>query len=460
MAEECIEYWIWLQQALGVGSPKPDRLVREFGSVSEVYNARRVDLLRTGFLTEKEILKLTNKSLEKSEKIVSDCMKKGYKILSRDELPQRLQNIYAPPCVLYVWGSIPEPQDGVFIAMVGTRNVTPYGVEAATKLSVGLARCGVIVVSGMALGVDTASHRGALKGGGKTVAVIGCGIDIDYPASNRELKRLIAQNGAVVSEYPPGTRADRANFPVRNRIIAGLSLGCVVVEAGSRSGALITASLAAEMGRDVFAVPGSIFSPASDGTNKLLRDGVKPVCSVMDILEEYIGICPQSVISKITQTNTIDKDPEQLGFEIVKKEKKISGNSVSTVQKPGFSDMPADEPVFLPSDKGNRIKTEFPRRTQVQMEHDKISSVSSMTSAASADKRKAVENNFSVDVDVKGLSKKQLMVYNVLTEKPKHVDDIALEANLELRTVLAVLTTLEIEGYVRTFPGGRYASVK
>lgn len=432
MAEDLVEYWIWLQQVFGAGSPKPDKLVREFGSVTAVYEAGQADYLKTGFLTDKEIRRLNDKSLERSKKIVSDCMRNGYKILTPPDMPPRLQNIYAPPCVLYVWGDIPQPYDSLYIAMVGTRNVTPYGVEVATKLSVGLARCEVTVVSGLAVGVDAASHKGALKGGGKTVAVIGGGIDIDYPSGHRELKRLIAQNGAVVSEYPPGTTPARANFPIRNRIIAGLSLGCVVVEAGSRSGALITASLAAEMGRDVFAVPGSIFSPESKGTNRLLRDGVKPVCGVMDILEEYIGLFPQNIIAKIT-SNELEDEEQQLDFNSLRNNNPrnmASAGERSTSAKP--AEKSAEELPF---------RTLESERSTAEAKHVETNSEASHHRAA-------------------GLSEKQMLVYNVLSEVPQHVDEIALKANMELRTVLAVLTTLEIEGYVQSFPGRRYKLIR
>lgn len=475
MAEEVLEYWIWLQQALGAGSPKPISLVKEFGSVGEVYRARRIDYLRTGLLNEKEIRRMTNKSLEKSEKIVCDCMKNGYKILTPENMPPKLQNIYNPPCALYVWGEFPQPCDGVYIAMVGTRKATPYGIEAATKLALGLARCGAVVVSGMAVGVDSASHKGALKGGGKTVSVIGCGIDIDYPSGHRELKRIIAGNGAVVSEYPPGARPERANFPIRNRIIAGLSLGCVVIEAGEKSGSLITASLAAEMGRDVFAVPGSIFSPLSAGTNKLLRDGVKPVCRVMDILEEYISFCPQNVISRILGSNSTRGDNEsgetgELPFvtvddpkgEAVEKPDAVPPRQTDgTVCAPGINDAQTGIRSVSHGSEGEKTVK------NANSVNSNISTGDAVpengTCADNADKtagRRAVSTASVHDSPVSGLSEKQAAVYNVLSDKPMHVDEIALKANMEPRTLLAVLTTLEIEGYARSLPGRRYILIR
>ena len=479
MKDDLIEYWIWLQQALGANSPKPEKLMNDFGSIGGIYEARRVDYINTGFLSEKEIRRLCDKSLEKSKEIVGHCMEKGYKMLAPQDMPQRLRGIYAPPCVLYVWGELPQPTDGVYIAMVGTRGVTPYGVEAATKLAAGLAHCGAVVVSGMAVGVDAASHKGALKGGGKTVAVIGCGIDIDYPAPHRELKRLIAQNGAVVSEYPPGARPDRINFPVRNRIIAGLSLGCVVVEAGSRSGALITASLATEMGRDVFAVPGSIFSAASEGPNKLLRDGAKPVCNVLDILEEYIGLCPQSIIAHMTEENG-DEKPSQLSFDnITKKQSSQKQHGATKVIERTNENLPdatsdgkitASKTATCPTAAGAELlNNKLPDATA--KEKVTASKTAACPGAAGAEipnenlpdaaaKGKVTASKTANCPGAAGLSERQRMVLEVLTGEPQHVDDISLKANLELRTVLAVLTTLEIEGYAQSYPGRRYTAMR
>jgi DNA processing protein len=398
--------------------------------------------MKADCLNEREIRRLCDKSLEKSKVVVDGCMRYGYKVMSPDEMPMRLRDIYAPPCVLYVWGALPQPDDGVYIAMVGTRNVTAYGVEAATKLAGGLSHSGAVVVSGMALGVDAASHKGALKAGGKTIAVIGCGIDIDYPVANRELKRLIAQNGAVVSEYPPGVRPDRINFPTRNRIIAGLSLGTVVVEAGGRSGALITASLAAEMGRDVFAVPGSIFSPMSEGTNRLLRDGAKPVCTVIDIIEEYMGLCPQSIIARPGEENIDAVTPQQLSFALNKEQAPLKKNAASNKKSSERSEVSVDNIT-------NKIFNDATERKSNKTEQ------SVDLPAAGAERKVKLPA-----AGAGGLSEMQLKVYNTLTDKPIHVDEIALTANIELRRVLAVLTTLEIEGFALSYPGRRYSVMK
>ncbi|HCC00785.1 MAG TPA: DNA-protecting protein DprA [Ruminococcaceae bacterium] len=251
-----------------------------------VYAANEEALIATGICTRKDLAALRSHQLAPAMKIVEHCMDRKYDIITFDEeqYPELLRKIYAPPVVLYVNGRLGKSP---CISMVGTRHITPYGTAVAEHLAEGLAKAGVTVVSGMAAGVDTHAHKGAIKGGGKTYAILGCGLDTIYPASNRTLYQQISQSGAVISEFPPRAKPERHYFPIRNRIIAGVSWGTVVVEAGQKSGALITVGHALEMGRDVFAVPGSILSSMSKGTNQLLRDGAKPACKVEDILEEY-----------------------------------------------------------------------------------------------------------------------------------------------------------------------------
>jgi DNA processing protein len=211
----------------------------------------------------------------------------GVHVLTWDseDYPINLRNIYDPPPVIYVKGEL-LPEDDWAVAMVGTRHATVYGKEAARHLATGLAQNGVTVVSGLAAGIDAVAHQAALEAGGRTLAVLGSGVDVIYPEQNRRLAEQLVQQGALISEYPLGTKPERTNFPPRNRLISGLSLGTVVVEAGARSGALITADFATEQGRDVFAVPGSIFQRSCEGANRLIRDGAKPVLVVEDVLEE------------------------------------------------------------------------------------------------------------------------------------------------------------------------------
>ncbi len=203
-----------------------------------------------------------------------------------DEYPQNLKNILYPPIVLYVKGRL-KPQDCNSIAIVGSRLASFYGLSCAEKLAGELANYGLTVVSGMARGIDTASHRGALKQNGRTIAVIGSGFNRIYPPENKGLCEEIAGSGAVISEFPIDTPPEKENFPRRNRIISGLSLGVVVVEAARNSGALITADFALEQGREVFALPGKVDSSTSFGTNELIKQGAKLVSCVDDIIEEF-----------------------------------------------------------------------------------------------------------------------------------------------------------------------------
>jgi len=225
--------------------------------------------------------------------IEGELKAKGIKVtlLKEDDYPEELRHIYDPPPVLY-WQGSRLPGEGLKIALVGTRKATPYGLRVALQLACELAEAGVGVVSGLARGIDSAAHRGALKAGGLTWAVLGCGVDVVYPPENRQLYQEIKEKGAVISEFPPGTPPHPGHFPARNRIISGLCQGVVVVEAPSRSGALITADMALEQNRDVFAVPGPITSRASRGCLELIQQGAKMVTCTGDILSEYGFVIP------------------------------------------------------------------------------------------------------------------------------------------------------------------------
>jgi DNA processing protein len=272
----------------GVGPMRIRTLVGRFGSAEAVFRAGLKDLCRTEGIDEKTARSIRNGGDETfAGEQIRLSEKMGIHALTYWDLgyPEALKAIPDPPAILFVRGGL-EDQDRIAVAMVGTRTPSTYGRNAAERLAEELARYGVTVVSGMARGIDTASHRGALKGSGRTIAVLGSGADVVYPPENRKLCEAIAESGAVVSEFPIGTQPDPGHFPRRNRIISGLSRGTLVVEAGDRSGALITAAMALDQGRDVFAVPGNITSPKSKGANRLIREGAKLVDSVEDILAE------------------------------------------------------------------------------------------------------------------------------------------------------------------------------
>lgn len=273
--------------AFGSANDRTDEIIRQYGGAEQFYRENGVKTMER--LTTADRAHLAAVTLDDAKRTVERMQKGGVTILTPDDAryPERLRGIWGAPCALYVDGSIDGIDERLAIAMVGTRRCSDYGFRAAVKIAGELSRAGAVVVSGLAIGVDTACHTAAVKADAPTVAVLGCGIDRTYPAQNETLRELITKRGAVVTEYAPGVPPQPSNFPKRNRIISGLSVGVVVVEAGLKSGSLITANEAMEQGRDVFAVPGDIFRPTSQGTLQLLQQGCAPVSCGADLVEEY-----------------------------------------------------------------------------------------------------------------------------------------------------------------------------
>ena len=284
------EAYIALNMIDEVGPVRVRALLDRFETPESVLDAGRHDLMQVTGVGEQVARNITGwRESIKLEEELARIEQAGIRIVTRDDAdyPVNLREIYDPPIVLYVRGALSD-RDKLSIGIVGSRRATIYGREMARKLSAQLARVGVTVVSGLARGVDTAAHTGALEGKGRTVAVIGCGIDVVYPAENKKLAdQIVEKGGAIVSEFPFGSPPDAQNFPMRNRIISGWSTGVVVVEADIKSGALITAKQAHDQGREVFAVPGRADSPLSRGTNRLIKDGAKLTEDVEDILGEF-----------------------------------------------------------------------------------------------------------------------------------------------------------------------------
>ena len=287
MSESDIRYWIGFNKVTGIGAARLRALLDYFGDLETAWTAHTHDLQQAG-LDRRSLANLLNARDQLDlDAEVERLRRMQVQVLTWDDpdYPPNLRQIYNAPPVLYVRGCI-EERDEWAVAIVGTRRASVYGKEAARMIGAGLARAGVTIVSGLARGIDTVAHRACLDAGGRTIAVLGSGVDVIYPAQNARLAAEIMERGALVSEYALGIRPEARNFPPRNRIISGLTLGTVVVEADVGSGARITSDFAAEQGREVFAVPGSIFARGSRGTNELIQQGAKMVCNVSDVLEE------------------------------------------------------------------------------------------------------------------------------------------------------------------------------
>ena len=323
-----LKYWIWLTTRRGISPDRAFPLVEAFGSPEAVYFADP-EAYRLAGLGEHLREALADKSLEQADRILEQCSQLDLRVLTLQDAdyPERLRQIDRPPCVLYIRGRWFAFDEEVAIGVVGSRNPSSYGVEMAGTLGLELARSGALVVSGIAQGLDSAALQGALKGGGAVVSVLGCGLDVVYPPSNQWLYEDVAAAGALVSEFAPGTTVEGWHFPIRNRIISGLCLGVVAVEGAERSGTLITARLALEQNRDVFAFPGPANAYASAGTNRLIQRGeAKLILSAQDVLCEYEGVYPGRLrrtqcLDEVARQARLGETPTAAGME--KSQKKV-----------------------------------------------------------------------------------------------------------------------------------------
>lgn len=349
-----LKYWLWLTELAGLTNQTRLALLRHFPSPEDVYYADPEEVLLTEGITRRQAEFLKNKDLSAADRILAECQRLNIRILTLQDAayPGRLKNIYDPPCLLYVQGRLPVFDEEVVVAVVGTRDCTPYGIMCAEKLGYGLTRGGAVVVTGLARGIDSAATRGALRAGGVTVAVVGNGLDVQYPPESRYLYEDVAAAGAILSEYPPGTEPFGWHFPVRNRILSGLSVATLVVEAPARSGALITAETALEQGRDVFAVPGPIDAPISVGCNRLIRDGGGLAAEAWDILREYEARFPDKL-----RREGARHQPAVLGYQARQKTEakpvppsvSLSHNDLSLTddQIALLKAIPAEEPMLV-----------------------------------------------------------------------------------------------------------------
>jgi len=340
-----LEALVALNMVSDIGSVRLQRLLDSFETPGKIFSASREELISVSGISEASAGRICSFKTAQISKELALIKKNNLKVLTLedDDYPQILKNIPSPPIVLYIKGCFTS-QDDLALGIVGSRQASFYGLNCAEKFAHDLAGMGVVVVSGMARGIDTCAHRAALRNKGRTIAVMGSGFGDIYPSENKKLSEDISQSGAVISEFSFNTPPKRENFPRRNRIISGLSLGVLVVEAAKNSGALITADFALEQGREVFAIPGKVDSPNSSGTNELIKQGAKLASSANDIIDELkIQIVSNIKIQESNESvhgNILTK--EQVEFYKLFSEKPISWDELivkTNMQIPGISKM-------------------------------------------------------------------------------------------------------------------------
>jgi DNA processing protein len=303
-------YHIWLTKALSLD--KLHKVLAVFDTPQKAFDAKDDEIFAAPLESAVKDA-ISNKDLAAAYKVLEDCDKNGIRPigLGSEEYPELLAEIIDPPCVLYVKGVLPDLAKSISLAMVGTRHPSVYAVKMAKKFSYEVASGGIIVVSGLARGIDTLCHKGALAANMKTIAVLGCGVDIVYLSENTEIQRLISENGAVISEYPPGVPPLACNFPARNRIISGLSQGVFVVEGTVKSGTMITCRLAQEQGREVFTIPTNLDNVKGSGNIALIKQGAKVVEDVTDVFEEFLMSFPEQALSTMTKKEAVEISDSQ-----------------------------------------------------------------------------------------------------------------------------------------------------
>ena len=406
-------HWLWFATRTGMGDKLKSVLLSHFEDPEVIYFAPELEFERFEDLGGSAVESLMDKDLSGCEEILQQCQDRKIHILTfRDAAyPNRLKNIPDPPMVLYYKGTLPPFDELPVIGVVGTRKATPYGLTAAKRLGYQIASCGGTLVSGMASGIDGVAMKGALTAGGTVVGVLGCGADVIYPASNRWLYADAEKYGCLLTEFPPGTPPLGRNFPRRNRIISGLSCGVLVVEAPEKSGALITARLSADQGRDVFVVPANIDVESAVGSNALMRDGAIPVSSGWDILSEYRYQFP----GKVRQSRTVSR--------LTATEEELSREREEPLKV-------AQEPKKAPEKPAQK---HLPRKKGID----------NSEKSAYIDFKKARP----------ALSPDEMTVVTALGDGQRLVDDVIAESGKAPGVILAALTLLEVKGVIRRLPG-------
>ena len=411
-------YWVWYAGLNGISLAQKLALLQHFRDPEELFHTRVEGLRRIPGITEAALEALENKNLSEAEAILKCCAEKGIGILplGDEHYPNRLRNTYDPPLVLYFMGTLPDWEAIPVIGVVGTRKATAYGMNTALRFGRQIAQCGALVVSGGASGIDTMAMQGALDADKPVVGVLGCGVDVVYPKTNKQLFSQVIRSGCLISEYPPKTQPKPWHFPERNRIISGISNGLLVVEAPEKSGALITARLAADQGRDVFVVPGNIDVPTFVGSNRLLRDGAIAVSHGWDILSEYENLFPDK-IRKFTGESAQRSYPDE---------------QAQTVETPAEVAKVAQKP--------RKPALKKPQK------HEELKKV--------IDKAGSSTYSGVNDILLK-LSPDEQRIVSAIGSEERLVDDVIAKTGLPVGKVLATLTLLEVKGVVKRLPGKR-----
>lgn len=417
--------WVWLSLACGAGSRVYNKLFASFSTLREIYDAPYERFLEINGVDASAAKSLADKDTYMAEAVMAVCAKNGWGVLTYGDrvYPRRLKMLTDPPVVLYVRGNLLDLNDNVSVAVVGTRRMTEYGERMAYRLSYAMAAGGAVIVSGMALGCDAMAANGALDAGAPTVAVLGCGLDITYPPQHKTLADHIARSGMIITEYPPGSPPDGAHFPVRNRIISGLSQGTLVVEAPLRSGALITARTSVAQGRDIFAVPGEVGRENSAGCNELIKSGARAVTSAADILSVYEFVYPHRI-----NVESAKKAERDLGS--------CSGRESAArrmiASRPGREERRADKRAM--------------KETRKML----------------SDRPSAAGGSFSFEEQRREfreerapLSGSERAVYEAMGDTEVTPDELVPQG-FSASEIMSSLTVLELFGYVTAMPGGRY----
>ncbi len=437
--------WIWLAQKCGAGNAEMAALVERMGSIENVYEAD-FDTYTDEGASERLAEDLCDKRLDDANQIIAFCQARKIGILCYDDprYPLALRSISNPPAVLYYQGILPDFNKGLFVSIVGTRKMSEYGMGAAYKIAYEVASSGAFVVSGMALGIDGVAAAASIEAGGRTVAVLGCGVDEIYPKEHGILKEKIRQNGVILSEFAPGTEPRGSHFPIRNRIISGLSQATVVVDADIGSGAMITAKCAILQGRDIYAVPSNIGSVNSSGTNSLIRDGAQAVLCGKDIVKNYTFAY---------------KDRLNLSRMYASEER--SALDVSVLTRLGMR-LAKD---FAP--KAEMPKQEAKPRVHKSAAPDKkpeggakpetVKQESAYERAIMANGKPWEKETDNSQAALASLGEKQRLVFDEIPlDFPVTVDRLTTHTGLKLGEVMSALTVLEIKGLVVSLPGAIY----